>query len=93
MFDVVQNISCFAVVLRSFSQDCLIYAKLIIEFIPDLEFSPYLEVIHGIVTFKLKMITIQLEVFDLSFIFFIAMSQTISFTNRSGACYFLHASN
>ena len=39
------------------------------------------------------MITIQFDVFDLSFIFFIAMSQTVSVINRSGACYFLHASN
>ena len=28
-----------------------------------------------------------------SFIFIISMSQTISVINRSGACYFLHASN
>ena len=33
--------------------DCLIYAKLIIVFPPNLEFSPYLEVIHGSTTFKL----------------------------------------
>ena len=39
------------------------------------------------------MISIQFDVFDLSFIFFIALSQTISVINRSGACYFLHASN
>ena len=39
------------------------------------------------------MITIQFDVFDLSFIFFIAMSQTISVINRIGACQFLNASN
>ena len=35
------------------TQDCLIYAKLIIVFTPNLEFSPYSEVIHGSTTFKL----------------------------------------
>ena len=39
------------------------------------------------------MMTIQLDVFNLSFKFFIAMSQTISVINKSGACYFLHESN
>ena len=39
------------------------------------------------------MIITQFDVFDLSFNFFITMSQTISVINRSGACYFLHASN
>ena len=33
------------------------------------------------------MITIKYA-FDLSFIFFIAMSQTMSVINRSGACFF-----
>ena len=42
---------------------------------------------------KEKLLTIQFVVFDLSFIFFIAVSQTISVINRSGAFYFLHASN
>ena len=53
MFDMVLNISCFAVVLRGFSQDCLIYGKLIIVFTPNLQFSPYSEDIHGSTTFKL----------------------------------------
>ena len=53
MFDMVLDISCFAVVLTGFSQDCLIYAKLIIVFTPNLEFSPYSEVIHGSPTFEL----------------------------------------
>ena len=53
MFDMVLDISCFAVVLRGFSQDCLIYAKLIIVFTPNLEFPPYSEVIHGSTTFEL----------------------------------------
>ena len=38
------------------------------------------------------MITVQLDAFHLSIIFFISMSQTISVINRSRACYFLHAS-
>ena len=33
--------------------------------------------------------TIQFDVFDLSFIFFIPMFQTISVRNRSGVYYFL----
>ena len=31
-------------------RDCLIYAKLIIVFTPNLEFPPYLEAIHGSAT-------------------------------------------
>ena len=61
MFDMVLNISldylgCFAVVPLPYqgdTRDCLIYAKLIIIFTPNLEFSPYPEVIHGSTTFKL----------------------------------------
>ena len=63
----------------------LIYAKLIIAFPPNLEFSPQSEVIDGTTTFTL---TIQFYVFVLSFIFFIPMSQKISVINRSGACLF-----
>ena len=76
--------------------DCLIYAKLIIVFPPNLEFSPYLEVIQAnkrLTKIKKKMMTNQFDVFDLSFIFFISMSQTISALNRTWTCYFLHASN
>ena len=72
-----------------------------IVFTSNLEFSPYSEVIHESTTFKLtkvnkgwrRMITIQFDIFDLSFFFFIVMSQTISIINRSGAWNFLHASN
>ena len=72
---MVLNISCFAVVLRGFSQDCLIYAKLIIVFTPNLQFSLYSEFIHGSITFKLekgqqrlkKNFNYSLYVFDLSF--------------------------
>ena len=39
------------------------------------------------------MIAIQFDIFDLSFIFFIAMPQTISVIIRSVECYFIHASN
>ena len=59
----------------------------------------YSEVIHGSTTFKLikrlkkKKITVQFDVFKFSFTFFIAMVQTVSDINKSGACYFLHASN
>ena len=35
------------------TRDCLIYAKLIIVFTPNLEFFNYSEVIHGGTTFKL----------------------------------------
>ena len=35
-----------------------------------------------------KIITIQYDIFDLSFIFFVAISQTVSVINRSGACFF-----
>ena len=42
---------------------------------------------------KEKQSTIKLDVFVLSFIFFVPMYQTKSFINRSGTCYFLHASN
>ena len=50
----------------------LIYAKMIIVFPPDLEFSPCSEVIHGSTTFKLtkgdQLSTVQL--FNLMFLFF-----------------------
>ena len=42
---------------------------------------------------KEKLSTVQFDIFDLSFIFFIPMSQTRNVINRSGACYFLHTSN
>ena len=42
---------------------------------------------------KEKSWTIKFDVFVLSFIFFVPMSQTISAINVSGACYFLQASN
>ena len=42
-------LSCFAIVLR----ERLIYAKMIIVFSPNLEFSPYSELILGTTTFKL----------------------------------------
>ena len=83
------------------TQDCLIHVKLIIVFTPNFQFSPIQRVIHGSTTFKLKkrstkvkrkMTAIQFDVFDLSFIFIIALSQT-SIINRSGACNFLRASN
>ena len=38
---------------QSDTREHLIYAKLIIVFTPNLEFSPYSEVIHGSTTFKL----------------------------------------
>ena len=41
--------------LKLFCRGCftVIYAKMIIVFPPNLEFSPYSEVIHGTATFKL----------------------------------------
>ena len=51
MFDIVLNTPGFLKLFCCGSQrdtrDCLIYAKL------NLEFSPYSEVIHGSTTFKL----------------------------------------
>ena len=83
---------------QSDTPDCMTYAKLIIVFTPNLEFPPYSEVIHikankMLTTVKEKWLTIQFDVFNPSFIFFIAMSQTISFINRTEMWYFLHASN
>ena len=48
MFDRVLNVpldypSCFTMVIR----EHLIYAKLVIIFIPNLEFSPYSELVQG----------------------------------------------
>ena len=40
-----------------------------------------------------KQLCIQLDAFVFPFIFFIPMPQTISIIKRSGACYFLYASN
>ena len=79
-------------VLRGFSQDCLIYAKLIIVFTPNLQFSLYSEFIHGSITFKLEKGQQRLKKnFNYSFMFSIFLSiKTISVTNRIGACYFLY---
>ena len=104
MMDMVLNmpldyLSCFAVVLRGIhgkfetcQTDYSIHSKLII--------FPYSEVIHGSTTFKptkgqqrLKKNDQLFDIFVLSFIFFVPMSQTISVINRNGACYFLQASN
>ena len=41
---------------------------------------------------KEKCSNIKFDVFVLSFIFFVPMSLKISVVNRSGVCYFLHAS-
>ena len=75
----------------------LIYAKLIIVFTPNLEFSPYPEAIHGSTTFKLrkgwwKMINNSVWCFW-SFVFFSTMSQTINVINISGgegAIFYMH---
>ena len=69
----------------------LIYAKLIIVFPPNLELSPYSEVIHGSATFKLtkslqrlkKMINCSIWC-GFFFIFFNPKSQTVSAINRCG---------
>ena len=42
---------------------------------------------------KEKQPSIKLDVFVLSFVFLVPVYQTKSFINRSGMCYFLHASN
>ena len=42
---------------------------------------------------KEKWRTMQFDIFDLSFIFYIPVSQTVSLIKRSGTCYFLHVSN
>ena len=41
---------------------------------------------------KKKRSIVQYDAFDLCFISFIPMSQTIRVIDRGGACYFLHAS-
>ena len=57
MFDIVLNIpgllKLFGCGYQRDTVDCLIYAKLILAFTPNLEFSPYSEAIHGSTTFKL----------------------------------------
>ena len=67
-----------------------------------LRLFPYSEVIHGSTTFKLtkgykkvkeKLVTIQFDVFVLSFNKFVLLTETISAINGVGACYFLHASS
>ena len=71
------------------------------EFILNLAFSPYsdsyrkynIQVNGSLTTIKEKLSTIQLDVFDLSIIFSIPVSQQISAINKRGACYFLHTSN
>ena len=45
-------LSCFCHGSQRDAQDCLIYAKLIMLFTPNLEFSPYSEVIHESTTLE-----------------------------------------
>ena len=52
-----------------------------------------IQVNGSIIKMKEKSSIIQFDAFDLCFIFFIPMSETISVTDRSGTCFFLHASN
>ena len=42
---------------------------------------------------KSSTISIKFDIFVLSFIVFVLMSQTISVINVRGTCYFLHSSN
>ena len=82
------------------TQECW-YVKLIIVFTPKL-ISPSLwshtlkcniQANERLTKVKAKLSTIWFDIFDLSFIFFIPMSQTIYVIYRSGLCYFLQASN
>ena len=106
MFDNVldmhqDHLNCFAVVLREIQgkvdicqTDDSIHSKQRI--------FPYPNVIHGsidniqanerLTRVKEKQSSTKLGVFVLSFIFFVPMYQIKSFINRSGTCYFLHAS-
>ena len=99
MFDMVLNIPldyliCFAVVLRDILGIVWYMPNwLSLQTFPLFRSHTWKYNIQANKTIIRKMITIQFDVFDLSFIFFIAMSQTVSVINRSGACYFLHASN
>ena len=78
--------------------------QLIIVFTPHLKFLPYSEDIPYMKVqysserkynkdLKKKRSIIQFDAFDLCFILFIPMSQTVSVIDKTGACYFLHASN
>ena len=77
----------------------LLYARVMIVFTPNWEFFRYSEVIHGTTTFNLtegrQRLKKNYQLFNLMFLIFLSfsLSQTISVINRSGACYFLHASN
>ena len=99
MFDMVLNIPldyliCFAVVLRDILGIVWYMPNwLSLQTFPLFRSHTWKYNIQANKTIIRKMITIQFDVFDLSFIFFIAMSQTVIVINRSGACYFLHASN
>ena len=83
------------------TQEHLIYVKLIMVFILNLAFSPYsnsqrkcnIQAKGSLTKIKEKLSTIQFDVFDLSIIFSVPMSQEVSVINKSGACYFLHTSN
>ena len=70
-------LSCFADVLRGIHRGIYI-CKVIIVFCPNLEFSPYSEVIHGGATFKLMKDQQRLkqndQQFKLMFLFFLSFS-------------------
>ena len=89
---------------KRYRLECLIYGKMIIVLTPNLKLFPYSKVISHTRNNKIQAnerstkinetwSTIKFDVSDLSLIFFIPMSLTISVINRSGACYSLHESN
>ena len=106
MFDKVldmplDHLNCFAVVLKGI-QGKVGICQTDYSINSKQRIFPYSNVIHGSVyniqanerltRVKEKQSTTKLGVFVLSFIFFVPMYQIKSFINRSGTCYFLHAS-
>ena len=105
---VWQSSECASGLLKLFwcgskrdTQEHLIYVEVIMVFILNFAFSPYsdsykksnIQANGSLTKIKEKWSTVQFDVFDLSIIFSVPMSQQTSVVDESGVCYFLHPSN
>ena len=77
----------FCCVSQRDTQDCLIYAKLIIVFTPDLKFSPFSEVIHGSTTFKLTKGKQRLKKKLFHLMFFLSFFHFLNWNVPDNKCY------
>ena len=89
-------LGCFSVILRGIHESVDIYQthySIHSKLLWSHTWNCNIQANERLTKFKAKWSPIQFYVFNLSLIFFIPMSQTVSVINRSAACYFLHTPN